>query len=209
MRSLTHAFSVPVMYAFTRTDDADDVTFVPDNEQVGRLAGEHLVGLGRTRIAHLTAHDDPAATERAEGFTAVLRDAGLAPVTIRTRGTWAEADGAALAAELLEDGRGDGVDVDAIFCGNDHMARGAERVLRAHGVRIPDDVALVGVDNWEGIVVRHGGPHLTTVDTRLAQLGATAARQLISGEPASGRQLQPCVLVIGETTSGPPLPQRR
>lgn len=198
MRSLTHAFNVPVAYAFTRTDVEDDVTFLPDNEQAGRLAGEHLIEIGRRRIAHITAREDPAADERMRGFTAALARRGLEPVTVRSRGSWAEVDGAVLAAELLDDG----VELDALFCGNDHMARGAERVIRERGLRIPEDIALVGVDNWEGIIIRHGGPHLTTIDTRLSALGAAAAEHLLSEAPARGRQLRPCALVIGETTSG-------
>lgn len=200
MRSLTHAFSVPVAYAFTRTDVDDDVTFLPDNEQVGRLAAEHLVAIGRQRIAHITARADPAANDRARGFEAALADAGLEPAAMRPRGNWREIDGAVLTTELLDDG----VDFDALFCGNDHMARGAERVLRARGLRIPEEVALVGVDNWEGIIIRHGGPHLTTIDTRLSALGAAAAASLLDGDPAPGRHLRPCHLVVGETTSGPP-----
>ena len=198
MRSLTHAFSVRVAYAFTMTDSPDDVTFLPDNESAGRLAAEHLLSLGRHRLAHITAHDDVAATARAQGFADAVSRAGLEPVAVRSRGEWREADGAHLAAELVDDG----VRFDALFCGNDHMARGAERVLRERGMRIPEDVALVGFDNWEGIVIQNSGPHLTTVDPLLSELGAAAARYLLSDEATSGIRFGPCALVVGETTTG-------
>jgi LacI family transcriptional regulator len=198
MRSLTHAFAVRVAYAFTYTDDDDDVAFLPDNEQMGRLAAEHLLGLGRRRLAHITAHEDVAAQARARGFAAAIARAGLEPVAIRTRGEWRETEGVAMAAQLLEEG----VRFDALFCGNDHMARGAERVLRERGFQIPEDVAIVGVDNWEGNVIQNSGPHLTTVDPLLSELGVAAARYLLSDETAHGRQLLDCRLVVGETTTG-------
>ncbi len=198
MRSLTHAFGVRVAYAFTRTDVATDVTFLPDNEQIGRLAAEHLLGLGRRRLAHITAHEDIAATERARGFVDAIARAGVEPPVIRSHGQWRESDGVLLSTGLLDDG----VEFDGLFCGNDHMARGAERVLREAGRRIPADVGLVGVDNWEGIVIQNSGPHLTTVDPRLSDLGAAAARYLLADEVMSGPQLRPCLLVAGETTTG-------
>jgi LacI family transcriptional regulator len=196
MRSVNHAFTVPVAYAFTRTDDPDDVTFVPDNVDVGRTATEHLLQTGRRRIAHLTA-DDVAADDRERGYLAALAAAGVEPAHPTMRGLWNEPSGVELATALVASG----AEIDAIFCGNDHIARGAERVLRSHGVRIPQDVALVGVDNWEGLVVRHGEPHLTTIDTRLSHLGAAAAGYLLFGRAARGPQLEPCTLVLGETTA--------
>lgn len=199
LRSVTRQFSVPVAYAFTSTDDGDDATYVPDSEMAGRMATRHLLDIGRTKIAHLTAADDVAATERERGMAQTLTDAGLAPVAVHTRPDWSEETGRITATQLLESG----VDFDAIFCGNDHVARGAEKVLLDHGRRVPDDVALVGVDNWEGTVIGQGTRHLTTVDPLLSRLGATAAAHVTGSTTASGTQRQPCVLVIGETTSGP------
>lgn len=200
IRSLTHAFRVPVVYAFATSDDADDVVFLPDNAEVGRLGVEHLLSVGRRRIVHLTAglDIDVTAAERLRGVTEALSDAGLEPAAVLSRGEWAEPNGAALAAELLASG----IEFDALFCGNDHMARGAERVLHSAGLRIPEDVALMGVDNWEGIVVRQHSQHLTTVDAGLSELGEAAAAYLLSGEPAHGRQLLSGTLRLGETTMG-------
>lgn len=198
LRSVTHSFSVPVAYVFTSTDGPDDATFVPDGVMAGRLAANHLVDIGRRRIAHLTAADDIAATERRRGLTEALDDAGLEPVAVHARPGWSEETGAATATALLESG----VHVDAIFCGNDHVARGAEKVLLAAGRRVPDDVALVGVDNWEGTIVGQGTRHLTTVDPLLSRLGVAAAENIIGDDHAQGRQPQPCVLVVGQTTVG-------
>jgi len=198
LRSVSHSFSVPVAYVFTSTDGPDDATFVPDGVMAGRLAAEHLIEIGRRRVAHLTAADDIAATERLQGLRDGLAVAGLAPVAVHARPDWSEDTGAATATELLSSG----VEFDAIFCGNDHVARGAEKVLLAAGLRVPEDVALVGVDNWEGTIVGQGTRHLTTIDPLLSRLGAAAAQHVIGKHHAEGKQPQPCVLVVGETTTG-------
>ncbi|MGH3407415.1 MAG: substrate-binding domain-containing protein, partial [Streptosporangiaceae bacterium] len=94
-------------------------------------------------------------------------------------------------------------DTDAIFCGSDQMARGAADALREAGRRVPDDVALVGYDNWE-VFAASGRPPLTTVDMRLRDLGGQAAQRLlaaIDGDRSSGVERHPCRLVIRESTS--------
>ncbi|MFB7213895.1 substrate-binding domain-containing protein [Streptomyces sp. NPDC056255] len=98
---------------------------------------------------------------------------------------------------------GSGARFDAVFCGNDQIALGAESVLRESGRRVPDDVALDGVDNWEYVIGGRSARRLTTVDTGLAALGAAAAAQVADGRDAPGTHAHPCTLVVGATTSGP------
>ena len=86
-------------------------------------------------------------------------------------------------------------DLDAIFCGNDQIARGVADGLREAGRRVPDDVALVGFDNWEVIAVACRPP-LTTVDMNLRELGRAAGERLLAaierpaerGRPAAALQ---------------------
>ncbi|MFE6495234.1 substrate-binding domain-containing protein [Streptomyces sp. NPDC057748] len=80
---------------------------------------------------------------------------------------------------------------------------GAESVLRESGRRVPGDVALVGVDNCEYVISGRSMRHLTTVETGLAALGATAAAQVADGRDAPGTHAHPCTLVVGATTAGP------
>ncbi|MFJ8853724.1 substrate-binding domain-containing protein [Streptomyces sp. NPDC102437] len=91
----------------------------------------------------------------------------------------------------------------AVFCGNDQIALGAKSVLRESGTRVPDDVALVGVDNGEYVISGQSTRHLTTVDTGLAALGAAAAAQAADGRDAPGTHAHRCTLVVGATTAGP------
>lgn len=199
--SITEGFDIPVGYVFGRSDDPADVCFLPDGVQAGRLAGQHLIDLGRTRIAHITAGRDFSAGERAEGLRQVLDEAGL-PLALGAplEGDWQRSWGVEAARRILD--RRD--EIDAIFCGNDQIALGVYGVLREAGLRVPDDIALVGYDNWERMT---GTDHnlLTTIEPDLLGLGFAAAThidQARAGEVAPGVHYQPCSLVLGETTQG-------
>ena len=110
-------------------------------------------------------------------------------------------------ASVLPDDEGGGrvrqaPDVDAIFCGSDQIARGVSEALRELGRRVPDDVALVGFDNWT-VIAEASRPPLTTIDMNLTEVGRTAARLLlaaIDGHTAHGTHLVPCQLVAREPT---------
>lgn len=196
--SVTSLFRVPVAYAFGLTSESDDVSFNPDAELAGRLAAEHLIASGRRRIAHITASlDDPASRGRAKGFLKVLSEHDLAPVGEKPlAGDWTFAWGAEGTTRLLESG----FPIDAIFCGNDQIAFGAESAIRAAGLDVPRDIALIGVDNWEGRVTG-GSARLTTIDPCLNDVGAAAARALVSHDTwTAGAHLVACQLIERSTT---------
>jgi LacI family transcriptional regulator len=97
-------------------------------------------------------------------------------------GEWSEQWGREAARIMLQSTP----DVDGFFCGNDQIARGVSEALRQLGRTIPDDVAPVGFDNWEPVVLG-ADPPLTSVDMCLEDIGRKAAELLlaaISGEPA-------------------------
>jgi LacI family transcriptional regulator len=111
-------------------------------------------------------------------------------------GEWSEAWGRHAAKMLLA------TDFDAVFCGSDQIARGVADALRASGRRVPDDVALVGFDNWD-VMALACQPPLTSVDMELEQLGHTAAELLlaaINGETTPRRHVHPCRLVVRDST---------
>ena len=189
------AARVPLLYAFAQVPDRHALCLLPDDEHGGRLAAERLLLAGRRRLAHITgpAHF-VAARLRAAALRATLAEHGLdLPESRLLGGSWDEDWGYASANWLLdEDPR-----IDGIFCGNDLLARGAADALRERGVRVPDDVALVGYDNWE-IIASKTRPPLTSVDMNLHELGRMAGEQLlamIAGERAEGTVRLPCSLV--------------
>lgn len=114
-------------------------------------------------------------------------------------GSWSEGWGRAAATMLLERHP----EIDAFLCGNDQLARGAMEILRERGRTVPDDVAVMGFDNWE-IFTSAARPPLTSVDMSLEQVGRVAAQELfaaISGSSRSGLEKQPGRVVIRESTA--------
>ncbi|WP_368498305.1 LacI family DNA-binding transcriptional regulator [Herbiconiux sp. A18JL235] len=201
MHSVSEGFSVPVVYAYGVSDDPHDASFMHDGFLAGRLAAEHLIGLGRTRLAHITASpSDLSALARAEGLRAGLADAGLSLVSGQPlHGDWSRSWGIEAARRLLAGGES----FDAVFCGNDTIASAVQEVLRDAGTRVPEDVAIVGMDNLSGLSGQHDGL-LTTIDPHLTELGAVAARYLADaiegGEYEGGVHTIPCTLIPGEST---------
>ena len=96
-------------------------------------------------------------------------------------------------------------EIDAVFCGSDQIARGVADGLRECGLSLPEDVALVGVDNWEALA-ENCRPPLTTIDLKLEAVGRTAGELLlaaIDGRPTGGTHVIAPTLVVRES-SGPP-----
>lgn len=195
--SVTHHFTVPVTYAYAASDQAEDIVYLPDNEQAGRLATRHLVERGRTRIAHITGSiDSLAARRRVLGMQESLREADLSLAAPVSYGSWLQQSGVDAMTDLL-DSR---TNIDAVFCGNDHIALGVLEVCKARGVRVPDDIAIVGIDNWEGIILDQGVRRLTTIDLRLQTLGRMAAADVIADTRTPGEHRVDPQLVQGPST---------
>jgi LacI family transcriptional regulator len=169
--SLGHDLPVPVVYAYAPSDDPTDVSLTPDNVEGGRAAARHLVDCGRTRIAHISG--DPsylAATDRVRGANEALREAGLEPLGEPMFSAWSEHWGRDAAAMVFERFP----DVDGIICGSDQIARGVVDTAREFNRRVPDDVAVIGFDNWL-VLAENSRPELTSIDANLQQLGREAA----------------------------------
>jgi DNA-binding LacI/PurR family transcriptional regulator len=150
-----------------------------DNHGGARLAVEHLIGLGRRRVATIAGPQDMrVGVDRLGGYRDVLSAAGLPELVVT--GDFSEESGERGMRELLARSPG----LDAVFAASDPMAVGAMRVLKEHGRRIPDDVALVGFD--DSASARHTDPPLTTVHQPLEAMGREMSRLLVArirGEP--------------------------
>jgi DNA-binding LacI/PurR family transcriptional regulator len=175
-----------------------------DNVAASMLATEHLITQGRRRIAAIGAqphlHNDTARL-RLQGYRAALAAAGLpAP------DEWAlpvrrlhRPDGAEAMSRLLDD-RGS---VDAVFCFTDELALGAMRELADRGLRVPDDVAVVGFDDIED--GRYSVPSLTTIAPDKEEIARWAVDCLADrlGEPGrSDRDLVAGHRLVTRESSG-------
>ncbi|MFD3928260.1 MULTISPECIES: LacI family DNA-binding transcriptional regulator [unclassified Streptomyces] len=145
-----------------------------DNRGGAREAVRHLVGLGRTRIAHITgALDQTSAVDRLDGFRDVMVDGDPGLIA---EGDFTPAGGERAMRELLERRP----DIDAVFVANDLSASGALRVLRDQGRRVPEDVAVIGFDDMLP-VAEQTDPPLTTVRQDIEEMGRLMARLLLRG----------------------------
>ncbi len=170
-----------------------------DNVAGGRLAIEHLIGLGRRRIAFI-GEIEPSAPEMADrylGYCAALDDAGVgADRRLQVSAVSTECSGAAGLNRLLERG----VEFDAVFGASDLIAIGAMRALAAAGRRVPEDVAVVGFDGIPmGAVTR---PSLTTVSQDTKRAGETLVQSLINqieGRAAENMILSPRLVIRGSS----------
>lgn len=188
---------LPVVYVFSHADAPDALSLVPDDEGGALLAVQHLASLGRRRIAHITGPEHfEAVNLRRRGYRAGLAAAGLPePDGFCLSGVWSEAWGREAVAAIFDRAP---AAPDAIFCGNDQIARGVADALRERGVGIPADVAIVGFDNWD-VMALASRPPLTSIDMNLKALGREAGDSLlemIAGRALSGIRRRPCSLVV-------------
>ena len=114
-------------------------------------------------------------------------------------GAWNEGWGRSAARALLSQHP----DVDAIACGSDEIARGALDSLRDAGRSVPEDVSVIGHDNWE-ILAAHCRPPLSTIDMNLELVGREAAQLLFAameGNTSPGTHTIPTSLIPRESTA--------
>jgi LacI family transcriptional regulator len=197
---LLSAGDIPVVYVFSQVEDAEACCLVPDDEGGAVLAARHLVKLGRRRIAHVTGPERfEAVRMRRDGYRKTLTEAGLPePEGYYLPGVWSEGWGREAVAQLFKSRR---ERPDAIFCGNDQIARGVADALREIGLGVPDAVSLVGFDNWE-IIADATRPPLTSVDMNLVELGREGGRRmmdLIAGRKWQGVARLPCSLIVRQS----------
>ena len=193
--------SMPVIYVFSQADDPEALCLLPDDYGGAMLAVQHLAGSGRKRIAHITGPESfEAVVLRHRGYQDALAAAGLPEINGYYRsGKWSEAWGREAVASLY-DGK---LDVpDALFCGNDQIARGATDALRERGVIVPGAVAVVGFDNWD-VMTLAARPPLSSIDMNLRELGRLAGERLIAmiaGERLKGVERLACSLVVRQSS---------
>jgi DNA-binding LacI/PurR family transcriptional regulator len=183
---------VPVILIGDRVHEGRfDFIAVP-NEAGAHDATAHLLRAGRRRIVALGMEDSPdptAAARRFRGYLHALDEAGVAPDDRLQVGPipWNRTAGAQAVERLLDDG----VEFDAVFGLNDALALGAMSQLQKRGVKVPEDVAVVGFDNVEE--GRFTSPTLTTIESGREWMAQKAvdllAQRLQHGEEPPGTTL--------------------
>ena len=176
-----------------------------DNVAAARDAVNHLIGIGRSRIAAIGSQpleDYATPLQRSAGYEAALRDAGLEvrPDLIITAAHYSRTDGYRAAQELLAlEPR-----PDAIFCFSDLLAIGAMRAVFDAGLRVPEDIAVIGIDDVEE--GRFARPSLSTISLDTPFIARESVRRIIerieNPELAATEIVAPHRLVVRESTVG-------
>lgn len=150
---------------------------VIDNHIAAGDATRHLIDQGRRAIAFLGADPDSqfgTASLRRDGYIAALN--GMADPVLLPTGTYSRRTGQAATRDFLD--RAGTAAIDALFCANDQLAIGAMRALREAGLRVPDDVAVVG---WDGSEEgEFANPGLSTITPDLRELAEITLDLLIA-----------------------------
>ncbi len=184
---------------------ADHVTM--SNVEAARAATQHLLDLGRRRIAVVGAHAGESvgsAALRVQGYAAALADNGVPydPALVGEAGLWHRATGAETMARLLDADLG----IDAVFGLNDALALGALHTLHLRRIDVPGQIAVIGFDDIEETA--YSAPTLSTVHPGREQIAATAVDLLLARieDPGTDRAFQQVVadfsVVARESTRG-------
>lgn len=167
-----------------------------DNVKGGRRATAHLARLGHKRIAFFGAAQTPEMLQRFQGFSQALESAGLSVDDDLVLPIRFEIESAEHAVHRL---LGKGVTYDAIFCASDLIALGAIRGLEKAGIRVPEDIAVVGYDDI--LLARYSRPALTTISQAFADAGRLMVSKLLNAPEGVEIQSErlPTTLIIRES----------
>lgn len=195
----------PAVFVNCFSDKDDRPAVVPDEVQGGRAATELLLAQGHRNIVFINSSETAVSTSgRAEGFQQALAEAGVTEdesmVYLIDPGPESDFAGAGYAAALKLFDRPE--PPTALFCYNDRTAMGVYSAAAERGLRIPEDLAVVGFDDQE-VISAHLRPKLTTVALPHYELGVQGVRTLLQhiADPASKRGIQhvACPPVVRES----------
>ncbi|MDR6170258.1 MULTISPECIES: LacI family DNA-binding transcriptional regulator [unclassified Curtobacterium] len=164
--------STPLVIAGGRVAIPRADTVANDDRAGGAMAAEHLLALGHTRLGFVGA-SSAASDERRTGFTAGV-DGRAEVATVVLPGEPTEEAGSRALAQLLDAHP----EVTAVFAANDVMALGALSELAERGLRVPEDVSVMGYDDTPLAATRYVG--LTSIDDRSVEIGRGAGERLLA-----------------------------
>lgn len=181
----------------------DDLSVQADNWTGGVTATRHLLALGHTRIGVITGPDEMLCSRaRLDGYTSALAERGITrSAELITEGDFTTPGGYAQAMALLENQQ---IRPTAIFAGSDLQAMGVYEAARQLGIRIPEDLSVVGFDDVQ--TASFMGPALTTIRQPLQEMAQAAVRLILDsnhGTPIQRQIILPTTLVVRNSTRPP------
>lgn len=206
--------TIPLVCLFVTHPQRASVT--ADEYSGAKAATEHLLELGHRRIAFLHSENSFSIPPRLRGYEDALREAGIAPRQNWRRvlsgknevgAQFSAAGRRDLTSWITEGGRNNWkkVGCTALLCHNDETAVGALQALKENGLRVPDDVSVVGFDGTD--IGEYSSPRLTSVEIPLHQIGKAAVglleRQIEADEVLVEHKILPTQLRVRESTAAP------
>jgi LacI family gluconate utilization system Gnt-I transcriptional repressor len=181
-RRMLEEAAIPVIQTMEMTDNPIDIVIGLSQRDAGRAATQYLIDLGHKRIGQMSVPLDSRARQRLAGYRAAMSDAGLDPFTVSMDGPSSFAHGAELLAEMIHRWP----DFTGLFAGNDNLALGALFECQRRGIRVPDDISIVGFNDLEYSAVSY--PSLSTVLTPRYAIGERAAEIVLEIIRGSGKR---------------------
>lgn len=173
VRYFTERMPIPTVVAYAYTHSPYTPVVVVDDEEAACDLNKYLISMGHRKIGVLAGKVDNIHTgSRLRGYQKALFEENILynPNWVHY-GNWDRASGYRYAGEIVREG------ATAIFCMNDQMAGGVYDYFREHGIRVGDDISVVGFDNHE--LAQYCNPGLTTMKIDLGEIGAAAAGILL------------------------------
>ncbi len=183
-RHMLERAGVPIIQTMEVTDDPIDINIGLSQVEAGRAATRYLFDLGCRRIGHIAARLDARSRRRMDGYTSAMRElrldiAGLAATTRRPSTV-------RLGAELFSEVLAQTPDLDGMFCCNDDLALGALFECQRRGIRVPEDIAIIGFNDLE--FCDSTFPSLTSVATPRHEMARRAAEIVLEIVRGSGKR---------------------
>jgi LacI family transcriptional regulator, repressor for deo operon, udp, cdd, tsx, nupC, and nupG len=194
---------LPLVNACEYVADKNIASVYVDNVRAAKEGVDYLIALGHRDIAFIAGRSDsPLTTDREKGYESSLAEAGLKRnLRLTASGDFSVESGIRAVESLFSQK----LKFTAVFCSNDEMALGAMQAIKAKGLKIPDDISVIGFDDIH--FARYADPPLTTLAQPKEELGGEAMTMLIEilahkNVPARKRVL-PAPLVIRSSTAKP------
>lgn len=183
-RQLLTRAHLPVVETFELSPDPIDLNIGMLQDRAGQAATQHLIDQGFDRVAFLAGNLDHRAQSRFDGYRLAMQEAGLQNLEIITQ--WQRHSSVALGSDLLALMHERGDRPEAIFCIDDNLALGAMQECRKRGIRVPDDIAIIGFHDLEFSAC--ASPSLSSIMTRRFETGKLAAEKVLSALNSTSRQ---------------------
>jgi LacI family gluconate utilization system Gnt-I transcriptional repressor len=192
-RQLLKHSGLPVVQTMDITDTPIDLNIGLDHGEAGAAAVRFLHAQGHRKIAHLTARADPRARRRHAGYQRQMDAFGLS--TKGLVGASPRPSDVAMGGELFSEILEQTPDVTAVFTCNDDLALGTLFECQRRGMRVPEDVAIIGFNDLDFCIATV--PTMTTVSTERREMGTWAARAILEIIRGGGKRPKQATVDVG------------